>query len=299
MAYQTGSAISLHDLFGKLAQFATPLGWQAAQPAENKLSLTNASGSWLLELSGELLYVRCRDNPTGNTATSGLGVGNYVSYDFFGTADYLHVVVQYTTERFRHFGLGTLVKEGDYVGGQYCYGTFLRASEASYNNGNHIFGFSPGEERYSAVVRADRLGGDTRSPCYFVIKSINDLRALRDNERGKYLLGLGRAAMYELYHTAHPDTLLVQYSQSTFGQTIIPCPHSLIAHCRDGVFRRLGIVPDRYECTMRGIYPRQQLDINGTKWLIIPCAQYDERVQRFIEGKENSGIAAVAYRIVE
>ena len=299
MAYQTGTAASLNELLGKLAQFATMLGWQATRPTENELSLTNASGGWSLALNSGLLYVRCHDNPTGNTATSELGGGNYVSYDFFGTADYLHVVVQYMTERFRHFGLGTLIKEGDYVGGQYCYGTYLYAKEASYSGSDHVFGFSPGTMKYSAVVRADGLAGETRSPCYFGFKIIKEFSLLSDDEKGKYLIGLGRAAMYEQYYVAHPDTLLVQYSQSTFGQTLIPCPHSLIAHCRDGVFRRLGIVPDRYECTMRGIHPRQQLEINGARWLIIPCAQYDVREQRFIEGKENSGIAAVAYRIVE
>lgn len=299
MAYQTGTALSLNNLLDKLAQFAQPLGWQAAKPAENKLTLANTAGGWILELSAGLLYVRRSEYPTGNTATSELTGGNYISYDFFGTTDYLHVVVQYTTERFRHFGLGTLIKEGDYVGGQYCYGTYLNLRDAGYSGSGHVFGFSAGTEKYSAIVRADGLAGETISPCYFNIQYVSDFTGVRQSDRGKYLLGLGRAAMHENYATAHPDSLLVKHSQSTFGHTLIPCPHSLIAHCRDGVFRRLGIVPDRYECTMKGIHPRQQLDINGEKWMIIPSAQYDERVQRLIEGKENSGPQAVAYRIVE
>lgn len=51
---------------------------------------------------------------------------------------------------------------------------------------------------------------------------------------------------------------------------------------------------------MRGIQPRQILTITGERWMIIPSAQYDARNVAYIEeGKNNSGVQGVAYRIVE
>lgn len=219
---------------------------------------------------------------------------------FFCTAQYLHVVVQIEAERFRHFGIGTLDKEGDYVGGQYAYGTYITNNYAYYQNSDHAYGFSPGANGNQAVVRADGIGGDTKSPWYFAPNAVNDYNDLNKRDYGKYILTLGRASMSTNVSTYHPDAILVNYSQSKFGQVLIPCPHSLIAHGIDGVFRRLGILPDRYECTMRGIQPRQILTITGERWMIIPSAQYDARNVAYIEeGKNSSGVQGVAYRIVE
>ena len=208
--------------------------------------------------------------------------------------------MQIQAERFRHFGVGTLDKEGDYIGGQYTYGTFITDVYGYYQSDDHAYGFSNGATGYQAVVRADGIGGDTKSPWYFAPTSVTDFGNVSKSEYGRYLLSLGRASMSRDSGTYHPDKLLVRYSQSKFGQTLIPCPHSLIAHGIDGVFRRLGILPDRYECTMRGIQPRQILEIAGERWMIVPSAQYDDRNASSIEeGKNNSGIQGVAYKIVE
>lgn len=57
-----------------------------------------------------------------------LGNGPYPSYHFFADDvdnDYIHVVVEYLTGNFRHFGFGTLDKFGDgWTGGEYVYGHY-------------------------------------------------------------------------------------------------------------------------------------------------------------------------------
>ncbi|OOF65123.1 hypothetical protein [Rodentibacter sp. Ppn85] len=321
MAYQTGTAKTLNELLIKLGEFATQQGWIIDKTENNALYLHGKEGFWTLYLSSNNKNLLICAN-TGfdknkkpyeqpgasrlnayreiNTTTTQINNGDYVSYDFFGTAKYLHVVVQIETEKFRHFGFGTLDKEGDYIGGQYAYGTFITDSYGHYQNVDHTYGFSNGATGNQAVVRADGISGDKRSPWYFAPASVNDFSNLGKAECGRYVLSLGRASMFEDNYTYHPDRLLILFSQSKFGQALIPCPHSLIAHGIDGVFRRLGTLPDRYECTMTGIQPRQILEINGERWMIIPSAQYDARNEsRIEEGKNNSGTQGVAYRIIE
>ncbi|MCQ9629235.1 hypothetical protein [Actinobacillus suis] len=321
MAYQTGNAKDVNELLKKLSEFAQTLKWTVDKLEDNLMCLHNGQGYWSLMFKPEVnqlfTYVNTSFDTSkkGNeqpgssrkhayreidTATSQLEKGNYASYDFFGSEQYLHVVVQIEAEKFRHFGIGTLNKEGIYTGGQYTYGTYITKSYGHYQNNDHAYGFSNGARGNQAVVRADGISGDKRTPWYFAPANVSDYKDLSNADKGKYLLTLGRAAMTTDENTYHPDALLVYYSQSKFGQSLIPCPHSLIAHGIDGIFRRIGILPDRYECTMVGLSPRQILTINGEKWMIIPSAQYDVRNQSSIEeGKNNSGTQAVAYRMVE
>ncbi|MFC0980422.1 hypothetical protein ACFGW6_04800, partial [Pasteurella multocida] len=107
-------------------------------------------------------------------------------------------------------------------------------------------------------------------------------------------------AMYSSFYGAHLERDLVLYSQSKFGQMLMPCPHSLIIHGKDGVFRRVGILPERYECTMVGISPRQIITISGEQWMIIPSAQFDaSNADEVARNRDHSGIQGVAYRIIE
>ncbi len=323
MAYQTGTASDIYQLLNKLESFAVSLGWQIDDSYNGALLLHNNEGYWSIDFdsSNKQLFVYAntgydRSKNTGSqpgsqatkgnavtqvkTATSHLDSGNYTTYDFLGTGDYLHVVVQIEPNRFRHFGFGTVVKEGEYVGGQYAFGTYLD-DYIHYNENTHCFGFSTtSNNNYAAVVRADGVSADVRSPWYFSSFAVSDYSYLDKSKNGNYVLCLGRAAMPRNANAHHPEALLVSQSQSVFGQRLIPQPNSLMAHGLDGVFYRLGTLPDRYECTMRGISPRQILTINDERWMIIPSAGYDERNQYQIEqGKDNSGIQGVAYRIVD
>ncbi|HHE3478054.1 TPA: hypothetical protein ACPDJE_000437 [Pasteurella multocida] len=320
MAYQTGTASSVAILLEKLKEFAETQNWTINKHTATQLFLKNNEGYWALEFKNNLLFTLVCTGFDGNydafnqpgnsansqfayrqvrTATSHLENGNFVTYDFFGTSQYLHVVVQIEAERFRHFGIGTLHKEGEYTGGQYAFGTYLVNREEYDNSDSHSFGFSNGNNEFGPVVRAENLGGGTKSPWYFASYDgyISDLST---SGFGMCVVSLGRAVMFNHKKTIHPDARLVAFSQSKFGQILIPCPHSLFAHCRDGIFRRLGILPERYECRMVGISPRQIITIAGERWMIIPSAQYNGNGQQYSErGRDNSGIQGVAYRIVE
>ncbi|MDO4698289.1 MAG: hypothetical protein Q4A60_06410 [Pasteurellaceae bacterium] len=322
MAYQTGTAQNISDLFNKLNTFASELGWHSVQKTESRLFLTSpARKYWALEYKDRMLFTLCctgfdtqrdafnqpgssalRENAykTIKTATTHLDKGNYVSYDFFGTARYLHVVVEIEAGKFRHFGVGELQKSMTFTGGEYAYGTCISSGyDEPSQNGNHVFGFSTGYDSYGPVVRADDIGTVNQTPFYFGAYGVSSYSQDR-NATGKFVLTLGRGLFYNDINTAHPDQVLLRHSASKFGQSIIPQPHTLIAHCGDGIFRRLGILEDRYECDMSLLIPRQVIEVNGERWMVIPSAQFDIRNQtRIEEGKNNSGIQGVCYRIVE
>lgn len=317
MAYQTGTADNTADLLNKLKGFASAQGWSINKSQDNLLYLRQGANYWALEVQDDNLYViactgfndkkDCFEQPGAScqnslhetkTCVTHLNAGAFVSYDFFGNAQYLHVCVQYTRGRFRHFGIGTLNKEGDYTGGQYAFGTYIAEGyERRRNNASHVYGMSSGSRSSGAVVRADKLAKDTRTPWYFVGYNYNeDYTNLDNNERGCYMLTNGRADNAQ----HHPECLLLINSQSKFGNMLLPVPNAPIAHCKDNLFRRLGTVPDRYECRMRGVIPRQILTINDERWMIVPAAQYQPaNVDLAPDGEEFSGEYGVAYRIIE
>ncbi|QOF67341.1 hypothetical protein IFE17_09370 [Actinobacillus sp. GY-402] len=317
MAYQTGTAKNVADLLTKLSDFANSLGWSTNKLTSTALFINNADGYWAMEFKDGLLFTiaatgydgtrDCFNQPGSSsvnsyanvkTCTSQLGTGDYVSYDFFGTSQYLHICVQIKNEVFRHFGMGTLNKEGEYTGGQYAFGTYL--NYGSYYIGElssyHVFGFSHGAQSYGPVLRADRIAGGHASPWYFINDYREDYAKLDKSAYGAYMLTNGRADGY----WNHPDVWLLISSQSNFGQAVIPVPNAPIALCKDGLFRRLGVLPDRYQCRLNNIYPRQRLQINGESWMFIPSAKYQKGNPSVSADKsDNSGEYGVAYRIVE
>lgn len=319
MAYQTGTATNINDLLEKVAAFAVSLDWVIDKTASGSLFLHNDKGFWSFyyNTSTKMLEIFANTGFTNNAgaagqpgsssasghkaATTGLTGGNYTAYYFFGSAQYIHVVVEIAPNRFRHFGIGTLNKEGDYVGGEYAFGTYLYPNYEYTQNYSRAFGFGGSSSNSQAVVRADGIAGNSRSPWYFFPYEFSGLyKNISANNKGKYLLALGNATLSQSQYNKHPDSYLLWFGKSNFGNAVIPCPHSLIAPTIQNTFIRLGTVPDRYECRMEGVIPKQIFEINGDKWMLIPAAQLDERNINTIEsGKDNSGVQGVAYRIVE
>lgn len=322
MAYQTGNAKSMSDLMSKLLEFAQPLGWVVDYSSDNRWHIHNDDGHYEFAFNtnrenGTLWHYATTgydagqnsDNQPGSCTnhshekiyprTNAIHENEIVTYDFFGTAQYLHVAIQLSDARFRHFGVGTLDKEGDYLGGQYAFGTYiLRWNKSHYGYetfGKDNLGFC--QDRYSCV-RADFIGGDTRTPYYWTCNSEHRIKSRPKSEFGKYVQGLGLSG--GVYQVKHPDDWLVALSQSNFGNRLIPVPHSLIAQGVDGLFYRLGTIPDRYCCTMRGIFPRQILEIDGERWMIVPAKRFEStNAQYSPDKKETSGVIGVAYRLVE
>lgn len=338
MAYQTGSAAHITALLEKLAIFAQDLGWEIALHTERKLYLSTPvvenlePSRFAIEFDqrNRLYHIPCSgfnmDKPAyeqpgcpaieGNcarqikTQTSDLENAPFVSYDFFGTKDYLHVVVEIKPGQFRHFGIGKLQKSADFQGGEYAFGTWISAGKGKSEGVDYEnrYGMSSGYYRYDreGVLRADNFGITPKSPWYLhcgnTSNTHTDATYYSADEIGKVFYALGRAIMPNSYShiERHPERYLLDYSRSTLGDTLLPAPNSLWARAKDNTFVRMGILPDRYECNMRGISPRSILTINGERWMIIPSAGYNAyNSTRKTTNPSNTGFQGVAYRIVD
>tara|TARA_R110002167_G_scaffold143958_2_gene333672 strand:- start:25303 stop:26322 length:1020 start_codon:yes stop_codon:yes gene_type:complete len=168
MAYQTGSATDLGDLLSKLDIFMVANGWtqddfdDGATTAAQGFAQWNKNSmhvglKWVANLPNNMSIHQALGNagavfPGAHTDDSGngynsafgadtslddercvndIGDGPFVSYHFFeqdsGPA-YVHVVVEISSETFRHFGWGEMEKFNDWTGGEYCYGHFADES---------------------------------------------------------------------------------------------------------------------------------------------------------------------------
>lgn len=105
-----GDSVSVHHATGSSSSATAP----GAHTADSGNGYNVGTGG----TSANFLSERC---------VSQIGNGPFPSYHFFAddTApnDYIHVVVEVSSNVFRHFGMGTLVKYGDnWTGGEYVYG---------------------------------------------------------------------------------------------------------------------------------------------------------------------------------
>lgn len=319
MSHETGSANNLSQLLSRLATFAADLGWviDKLDTTTPQLYLHNHSGYWSMTGPTLSIYGNTGYNPAAlvseqpgssylNNSTSGntqyqgtrcdeLENGNYVSYDFFGTADYLHIAVQIKSNQFRHFGIGTLIKSGEYDGGQYVYGCAFHETSSTYTPSHAIpftgltteqgWGINAGL-RYSTVVRADI----DSAPHWYIFgrMSGNELRA------DMCAMGLGDCGLYD---SCHPDRLSAQTALSQFGQAIAPVPNIIYIRTLDGIYRQIGRVPDFYVCHMQGVTPRTDITVAGEKWRLIPPLQIQTSTST-PSGESNSLTMGYAFRII-
>nr|WP_318382481.1 hypothetical protein [uncultured Enterobacter sp.] len=319
MAYQTGAAANLSELIEKLATFSQGLGWtvNAFKSGDNpELYLKNGDDFWSFGvaklnvtksycIAGNSSYDSSKafnDQPDSSTraiakivSNSYLGAGTseiiegmFLTYDFFGTDEYLHVAVQIAANKFRHFGIGRLNKEGHFSGGAYGFGSTLTVGSKGSTGSNNCYPFSSvryANDYFMSFVRADDIGG-VATPGWYCFGG--------SGGAGCAAIGLSGNIPNSSGNNDHPDTLRVMTSQSAMSATLAPVPNSIYACGIDGLWRRLGVVPDMQICTMTGITPRQRFEINGETWMIIPPFEYVETTSA-----SGSYTWGYAYRVTE
>lgn len=196
MAYSTSNALSVTDLLARLRTFAEAQGWAiefygARTDGPGQLLTIRKGGVWFTFCAEPTInigsqnpgpYMGVRQNTVaspvpsvweGNAGSSLPVWSNRITspvqtYHFFSgdgpSGPYLHVVVETDPGTFRHFGVGTLRKMGEYPGGYYCYATnwaivdyYISDPETPYNCmpfDDYAFYGSQG----ATVVRADYDG---------------------------------------------------------------------------------------------------------------------------------------------
>lgn len=93
------------------------LGWINA--ATDPGSHTNDSGNGY---NGPSAWSNANAALERNVQGIGTGPFDYFFFEDDALAPYVHVVIMVSTDVYRHFGFGNLVKSNNWTGGEYCYG---------------------------------------------------------------------------------------------------------------------------------------------------------------------------------
>lgn len=319
MAYQTGNASSVMDLLSKLATFAQSVnGWVVdnINTKEKELYLHNEKCFWSLKVgtsnSLPTLYIAINnqfkanlpwDNQTGSSSFNGKanfyryywGAGTnfhnepFASYTFLATAQYIHVVVRVDSRRFRHFGIGTIKKDGIYNGGHYAYGTHSTntndTSYASYpfTSDMYLYIGSLPWRTFANVIRVEDKD-------YF-------FGANESGYEGIGAMGIGDATIRRDYKP-HPDMLLVEASLSQFNNLITLVPQSIYLHLASKQYQRIGVVPDFYVARIDGVVPGTIREINGEKYYCCAATMF-QTVTDKVQDEDNSYDLGYFYRVIE
>lgn len=316
MAYQTGNASSIPDLLDKLAEFAEVNHWvvDKLDSKAGTLFLHNSDGYWSFGQTTysnfPVLAIAINDdfNPSlswnAQTNSSAVnckstrygsfykGVGTnfhtfpFASYTFLGCEQYLHVIIRVDSRRYRHFGVGTLNKDGFYDGGLYAYGTF------SVNEVSTECGAFP----FLASINTNAMLGKGRDyPS--VIRIENKDYIFGNSVAGASAMGCGDATVSR-NKKLHPDNLLITASLSSFNNTITLVPMSIYAYLASKQYQRVGVVCDFYVARIDSVTPGSIQEINGQKFYCCPATMYQSTTSN-VTDEDNSYDLGYFYRVIE
>ncbi|WP_163836877.1 hypothetical protein [Spartinivicinus ruber] len=319
MAFETGPANGVDDLLDKLKIFADALGyeilrWRDSSDYNGKeLSLKHSKagvfnfytdngngdegnpGPWLacygstsfdsdintMERNSSNNLAPAQPGHSPLNATNGL-IGPFTRYYFFGTQQYLHIVIEISPGVYAHSSVGTLDKAFDYVGGEYVVCTSWY--HGKYNNrigssGDNYHGYPWDNKAYYASyydrIRCDLP--DLNHPYWLTFY---------DREEDGYCWGGmprngERGPIHGVFH----------HSPSTFNGLAPLFPIMNIARVTGGRRYILGTPADVRIVNITHLVPGQSMHIGNDEWLIFPV-----KSKNGPKGQPNSGIYGLAYR---
>ena len=182
MAYQTGTATNPHDLIEAYKLFIEVDGWiinafefDVSYPQGWWLSVEKDTIFANILSSDTDIFIRGTDAYTVGGGYSGQGgttwftdwcqtnylTSTMVKYWFFSGPTYAHAIVEISPSYFAHFGIGKLEKAGNYIGGEYYYGTFWYPSDPD-NIDNYYHHFPFDSRGYVGTSNYHRQAGGIR-----------------------------------------------------------------------------------------------------------------------------------------
>ena len=330
MAFQTGTSTSIENLLTQLSTFLVANGW--TEDFFNTIALDVGSiGFSKNGIFVSMQYTEATDggtmamyqataadqSPTTDpwTATGDSGNGNqtntassfdnsrcvnafagsHTAYFFFendASPAYCHVVVEVDAGRYRHFGFGEIVKTGDWVGGEYCYGQFIDPqstridlpSSAFHTVGMDNIGFNVSR---NPTMRVDGYPGEPDPLTeWAVLGEVTPGNDSAGNPRWRCWGGWRNSREFSAFHG-------FQVSLASAYKPLFPCPIELrdTAPAPDLAFR-VGAQADVRMCNIANLDPGQVINIAGDDWYFFPWT----RKQFLQNNTEESWNAGVAYR---
>lgn len=330
MAFETGSALDMEDLIAKISTFATANGWteDRRDNANGIFALSKnsifVSFRWLnsdpsvlsihqataaLPASGTDPGSATGDSGNGynagsitnanldNERSAVLGNGPFPSYYLFendASPAYLHIVVETSTDIFKHFGFGELSKVGDgWTGGEYCYGQKNNTgtwtnSQSTWMLDGHFSSISGSDENHAATIRMTGLPGQPAGSVWGQIwgnrtsqppddTAGNDKATCQGGFRSGPLTG-----PWGLFQGSATTGYIPMYSFAVF----------FVDRVSNFIYQ-LGWQPDVRGVSMRSFSPKQEVVVGLDTWVMFPAAQRD-----ISNGAGTSGYMGIAYKKV-
>ncbi len=323
MAYLQTTATSVSDILNTIATFASGLGWTvnrndtftSGSNTRRILTIGRAGADYahfFSDLSNTTktnlnlmrsIGVSTTGDYTTNTQRSTtpivnlLGGGPYVNFWLFGESGsnpYIHCVIEHAAGRFRHFGVGELVKKGVWTGGSYCYGhewsQTVSITHVPTNN-SHTAMFS---EQASAASTA----GSMR--CNEADSTANGLSGV-DNSYAVYNNGSTRKVCtgFRIPNTsgAFPyvdDCMGLQnYTFSTYNQRVHLIRLKHFVSVAGGYWRHVGEPAAVRAVNIEPFQNGEEFTIGSDVWKVFPLVRKGS-----VSGQEYSGYYGVAYKKV-
>ena len=320
MAYQTNTATDIDDLLDQLRAFAITLGWTI----DNWSPMFEASrtGQWLSMHHADAGYFTLAGwTPNsgdpyiygiGHTSFSGLNsyfdqpgsshtqwsvysISNTMpspltSYHFFGTTQYLHVVVETTGGVYKHIALGKLNKFGSYTGGEYMQMVYWDQGTTAIN--------TPTNQIHNLLFDGSHSGSYTGSTI-----GAGFVRADIDSRTNNWMKTgtIDQGTDARMYGSVRSGWLDRPFSRtpSTFN-AVTPLLPIMASGERvgDNKYSPLGFAPDLRYVSMRFFNPGDLLTLGGEDWLIFPGIQKTSTWGASPSSTPSSGDYGYAYKKV-
>lgn len=318
MAFSTGTASTMTALMTALDTFIVANGWTQDQldTANGKVAWHRgniyASARWNtgtplhLGLYQALGYTGGNDpgthpNDSGNGAVSAtntviddercvesIGAGPY-TYWFFEQDFYIHVCVESAADVFKHFGAGTIVKIGDWTGGEYVYGHFKTSSGAIGVTDTMLLDglfhtATASDKGRAATIHIEGMPNQVGSGKWGQIAGSS---TAPQNDTA----GVAKAIIQGGFRGGPPATSFARYSAGSGSGGIPLVPIDL--YYQDTANSRvypLGYMPDVRSINMRFFAAREVVAIGGDQWYIFPAQQKSTGAATVL-GTANLGIA--------
>lgn len=284
MAYQTGTAGSILDLLDKLRRFGESAGWTTTAYNATTWAFSSSTGGNFtlrqgaapngvdtLNLYGStanipgVLEPRAHPDesvgyaPVNSTqpAFDPASGGPYTRYHFFGTPQYLHVVLEVQAGAFAHMHIGTLDKRGmEYVGGEYLQAQKWRYAHNDIRRvdqnptGNFTNVYTPPMYQRGSANRV-RVGG------------FDGLPAVSWNYN---IRGLGKGPFSQM----HFDWALAAACRCEYMRKPIIVPNRILLDASPRRIRMLGQTPDFGITDIGRNAPGDIIVFGEDEWMVFP-----------------------------
>ena len=330
MAFSTGASTSIGDLLNRLFTFAAANGWtnDNFDVGDKKASLHKndvyvhfqwdeaADGGNLaiyqslgFIAAGTDVWSHTDDSGSGEPSTTGILfdtdrcvnnlAGPHVAYWFFendASPAYMHVVVEYDSGLFRHFGFGELSKIGDWTGGEYCYGHFWDQTTADIDNpasGDHGVGLEGAYSgtSYASTLHAEGLPGEPSALTKWAVFKQQPTSPGNDRAGVERLACLGGWRGGPWAHQFHG----IRISQLNAFKPLIPMGVLYVDNnpTPDSVYL-LGFQQDVALVNIGNINPKEEFTVGSDTWVVFPLV----RKQYLLTDTEESWNCGIAYKKV-